>query len=156
MSRFRCVPIETVIVDRLRKSRVDDGGNPVRRQIADHIGYPCRHCLREANPGQEVLLASYHLPRPRGLYWSASPIFLHGAACHRYELVDEVPEIVRNRLVSVRAYGADDMVIYDLGDVANGAEVDGLLQRCLDDARTAYVNVHTARPGCLLCTIERC
>jgi hypothetical protein len=156
MSTFRCVPIETTVADRFRKTGVDDGGNTVRWEIADHDGYPCRHCLRETRTGQKVLLGSYHLLRPRGIYWTPSPVFVHSASCIRYDRDNEIPEIVRNRLVSVRAYGADDMVIYGLGDVGDGREVDGIVERCLSESRTAYVNVHTARPGCLLCTIERC
>jgi hypothetical protein len=66
-----------------------------------------------------------------------------------------IPEIVRHRLVSVRAYDADDFCLYDLGDVSDGHEVDALLDRCLADPRTDFVNIHTARPGCFLCRVER-
>jgi hypothetical protein len=68
---------------------------------------------------------------------------------------DIVPEIVRHRLISVRAYDTDDMCIYDLGDVCDGTVVEPLLERALTDRRTDYVNIHTARPGCFLCRVER-
>jgi hypothetical protein len=66
-----------------------------------------------------------------------------------------VPEIVRHRLVSVRAYDAADMCIYELGDICDGRDVEPLLDRALADRRTNYINIHTARPGCLLCRVER-
>ena len=66
-----------------------------------------------------------------------------------------VPEIVRHRLISVRTYDADDMCIYELGDVCDGTDVERLLDRALADRRTDYVNIHTARPGCFLCRVER-
>jgi hypothetical protein len=55
----------------------------------------------------------------------------------------------------VRAYDADDMCIYALGDVCDGTDVERLLERALTDRRTDYVNIHTARPGCFLCRVER-
>ena len=35
------------------------------------------------------------------------------------------------------------------------AQIDAPLLRALGDPRTAFVNVHTARPGCLLSRVER-
>jgi NDP-sugar pyrophosphorylase family protein len=102
-----------------------------------------------------MLLGSYHFGRPPGVYWTPSPIFLHAEPCERFERADIVPEIVRHRLVSVRAYDADDMCIYDVGDVCDGTDVERLLDRALADRRTDYVNIHTARPGCFLCRVER-
>jgi hypothetical protein len=45
--------------------------------------------------------------------------------------------------------------VYDLGHVGPGDAVDASLARALDDPRTAFVNIHTARPGCLLTRVER-
>ncbi|WP_281276995.1 DUF1203 domain-containing protein [Methylobacterium radiodurans] len=60
-----------------------------------------------------------------------------------------------NPLVSVRAYDADHQCIYDLGQVCSGEDVDDPLQRAFNDSRTMFVNIHTARPGCLLSLVER-
>lgn len=77
--------------------------------------------------------------------------------CPRYAAVNDIAPIVRaNALVSVRAYDADQLCLYDLGQVCAGADVDTPLQTALDDARTAFVNIHTARPGCLLTHVARC
>jgi hypothetical protein len=81
----------------------DDAGDPLRRMIAGEAGAPCRHCLRDAAPGQAVLLGSYNLPGPLGIYWTPSPIFIHADRCEQYDDTDHVAEIVRPRLVSVRA-----------------------------------------------------
>ncbi|HXT78318.1 MAG TPA: DUF1203 domain-containing protein, partial [Acetobacteraceae bacterium] len=76
-------------------------------------------------------------------------------SCPRFGEINQVAPIVRNRLVSVRAYDADDQCIYDLGHAGNGNEIDHPLLRALDDPRTAFVNIHTAKPGCMLCRVER-
>ena len=156
MVAFRCTAIDTATADRFRRTGVDDGGNVLRRVVADGPGHPCRYCLRLAEPGETMLLGSYHLPRPLGIYWTPSPIFLHEAAFSRAEAANEVPQIVRaNPLVSVRAFDAADQCLYDLGHVCTGAAVDAPLDRALADPRTAFVNIHTARPGCLLTAVVR-
>jgi hypothetical protein len=156
MTAFQCVPIETETAKRFRRTGLDDNGNVLRRIVANAAGgFPCRHCLRSAAPGQAVLLGSYNLPRPRGIYWTPSPIFVHADACTRFDAANEVAPIVRsNTLVSVRAYDAEDQCIYDLGQVCPGDEVDEPLGRALGDPRTAFVNIHTARPGCLLSRVD--
>ena len=122
--------------------------------IADHAS-PCRVCLRDAAIGEPVLLGSYHLPRPRGTYWTPSPIFVHADACAPFDAADEIAPIPRPRMISARAYDATDQCLYDLGFAGEGTEIDTRLARALDDPRTTSVNVHTAKPGCLLCWVER-
>ncbi|MDQ2803758.1 MAG: DUF1203 domain-containing protein [Pseudomonadota bacterium] len=157
MTDFRCIPIPSETAERFRATGRDDQGNELHsRSPGPDSRCPCRVCLQYGRAGQTVLLGSYNLPRPRGVYWTPSPIFVHGDACPRYERINDIPEIVRGSLVSVRAYDADDMCLYELGQVSDGADVDEPLRRALDDPRTAFVNVHTAKPGCMLCRVERC
>ncbi|KMO24939.1 DUF1203 domain-containing protein [Methylobacterium aquaticum] len=157
MTAFQCMAIPTETAERFRRTGRDDRDNAVRSVVATADGaFPCRHCLRLARPGETVLLGAYDLPRPRGIYWTPSPIFLHADACPRAEAVNAVAPIVRaNPLVSVRAYDDTDLCLYDLGHVCAGAEIDAPLDRALTDPRTAFVNIHTARPGCLLSRVER-
>ena len=157
MTRFICQPIDPAIAERFRATGRDDRGGTIHRMVAPADGaYPCRVCLAYAKQGETVLLASYDLPRPLGVYWTPSPVFVHADPCTPFSAANEVPEIVRqNAIVSVRAYDAADMCLYDLGQVSVGTEVDAPLDRALSDPRTAFVNVHTARPGCLLCRVEK-
>lgn len=152
--RFRCIPIDTATAARFRTSETDDCGNPIIRRISQG-GEPCRHCLRGAEPGEQMLLLSWHLPRPRGIYWTPSPIFLHAKPCLAWAESDVIPPIVRERLISLRAYDAEGMCLYDLGHVSEGNAADVPLARALADARVEFINVHTAKPGCLLCQVER-
>ena len=155
MTPFRCVPITTGVADRFRRTGTDDNGNTLRRVVSDGSGAPCRHCLRNARAGEAMLLGSYNLPGPVGIYWTPSPIFLHADPCPRYDGENSIPEVVRSSLVSVRSYDADDQCIYDLGQATEGTAVDPVRQRAVSDPRTKFVNIHTARPGCLLCRVER-
>ena len=120
MSDFKCVPIETGIAEAIRSNANDPSGNLIRNVPSSETGAPCRHCLESVVPGETVRLASYDLPRPKGLYWTPSPIFVHATACQRYERCNHIPEIVRNSLVSLRSYDAEHQCIYDLGVVVDG------------------------------------
>ena len=155
MTAFRCIPIATEAADSFRLTRQDHHGNNVKIFNSERGGLPCRRCLNETAGGEDVLLGSYSLLRPGGVYWTPSPIFVHTGQCRRYDAVDHIPDIVRRRLVSLRAYGEDDMVLYDLGVISDGRAIDAPLQHILADARCSYVNIHTAKPGCMLCRVER-
>lgn len=156
MLRFHCLPIPTETARRFRHGGRDDRGNALHRRLVDGQAFPCRHCLRLGEPGEAMLLGSYDLPRPRGVYWTPSPIFLHERDCARFEAEDEIaPIVLANGIVSVRSYDAEEMCLYDLGEACEGKDVAAPLMRALSDPRTRFVNIHTARPGCLLTAVER-
>ncbi|SDB72776.1 DUF1203 domain-containing protein [Belnapia rosea] len=156
MARFRCTPIPAETVSRWRATGRDDRGLPLHRRIVDGPGFPCRHCLRLGEAGEEMLLGSYALPHPQGVYWTPSPIFLHARDCARFAAEDAIaPIVLANGIVSVRAYDAEEMCLYELGAISAGSEVAPLLERALADPRARFINIHTARPGCLLTAVER-
>ncbi|WP_237217036.1 DUF1203 domain-containing protein [Falsiroseomonas oryziterrae] len=156
--RFRCLGLPSDTAARWRATGRDDRGNALIARVADGPGSaPCRHCLRYAEPGEAMLLGSFDLPRPHGIYWTPSPVFLHAHDCPRFEAEGVVAPTATgpDTIVSVRSYDAAGMCLYDLGQVCRGPEVEAPLLRALADARTAFVNIHTARPGCWLATAER-
>jgi uncharacterized protein DUF1203 len=155
MVDFKCIPIEPTAARVIRESETDTFGNSIRKSICADDGKPCRECLGNGVAGDVMLLASYALPRPKGLYWTPSPIFVHEKACNRYEQVNHIPDTVRTRLVSLRSYDHDHQCVYDLGVVVEGHQAAEPLRRALADPRVAFVNIHTAKPGCLLCSVER-
>lgn len=156
MTRFRCVPMDTASARRFRATRRDDRGGPIQERVVDGPGFPCGHCLQLGKPGEVMLLASWELPLPQGAYWTPSPVFLHAKVCEAATLEDALPEAVRvNALVSLRHYDVAGMCLYDLGVVVPGEAVEAALRERLTDARVAYVNIHTARPGCWLARVER-
>lgn len=156
---FRCVAIDTAIADRFRRSRIDDSGNRLIGRTADKdTGFFCRHCLGQPGKGGEVLLGNYHVQKPKGAYWSPSPIFVHADAdkCPRFVQESEIPRAVRDLgVVGLRAYDSEDMMLYDLTVLTRGTDVERGIAKCLEDPRTSYVNIHSDSPGCFLCRVER-
>src|SRR5512137_1927662 len=136
MPRFRCIAMPTEDAARFRTTGRDDRGNALIRRTVDGPGFPCRHCLQLGEPGEEMLLGSWDLPRPTGVYWTPSPIFLHARDCARFDQTDAIaPTVLANGIVSVRSYDADQLCLYDLGQVCAGSDVEAPLMRALADPR---------------------
>ena len=74
---------------------------------------PCRRCLRNARPGEHLLLLPYDPFLVRSPYTGEGPVYVHADGCdeHRGE-PDVLPEQVdAPRQFSVRAYNADAMMV---------------------------------------------
>ena len=119
----------------------------VRRLIAGRQpGFPCRVSLADAAPGETLLLMNYeHLPEPSP-YRSSHAIFVREHAVECKPAVNEIPEVLARRLLSVRAFDAHSMMLE--ADVSDGSGVASLISRYLGDARVAFVHLHNAKPGC--------
>jgi hypothetical protein len=126
----------------------------VRRLPVDSKpGFPDRVELRDLEVGETALLLNFtHQPADTP-YRSSHAIFVREGATERYEAVDEIPEVMRLRPISLRAFDTrGEMVDADLVD---GRELAGLIERFLDDPRVAYLHAHYARRGCYAALIER-
>lgn len=125
-----------------------------RRYVADkQPGFPCRVSLTDANPGERVILLPFKHQAAPTPYYAAGPIFVREAAQNAPLAANEVPELLRTRLLSVRAYDSHDIMTE--ADVVEGRGLETLLQRFLDDPRVHYMHVHFARPGCYACRVDR-
>ncbi len=125
-----------------------------RRVIADRRpGYPDRIGLRDAAPGEAVLLVNYaHLPVDTP-YRSAYAIYVLEGARERYDRVNAVPDALRSRVMALRAFDRGHMLCD--ADIAQGTELEGLIERLFANAHTHYVHAHYAKPGCFAARIER-
>ena len=64
-----------------------------------------------------------------------------------------MPEPVRVRLLSVRAYDRDDMIVE--AEVVEGKEIEALIERYFQRIDVAYLHLHYARRGCYACRVDR-
>ena len=125
----------------------------VRRTADRRPGFPCRVSLRDADVGEPVLLLNYeHLAVPSP-YRSRHAIFVREHAVECRPDVNEVPDALRFRLLSVRAFDVDGMMID--ADVVEGAGVHQLIRRWLDDPQAQYLHLHNAKPGCFAARADR-
>jgi hypothetical protein len=126
----------------------------IRRVTADRKpGFPCRVSLADADPGERLLLLPFTHQPAESPYRASGPIFVREGAVQASPRVGEVPESVRSRLLSVRAY-CDDHTIVD-ADVCEGRDLEAVIDRFFADMRARYIHLHNARPGCYSCRVER-
>ena len=126
----------------------------VQRMTVDvSPGYPCRVSLEDARVGESVLLLNYQHQSAATPYRSSYAIFVREGAEMAAPAVNEVPESLRLRLLSLRAFTAGGMLID--ADVVHGREVDPALRKLLADERVRYVHIHNAKPGCYAARAER-
>lgn len=116
------------------------------------VGFPCRVTLRDAEPGQTLLLMNYEHQPALTPYRSAHAIFVSQHA-QRFDQANQVPQALRVRPLSVRAFDAQGMMLD--ADLVDGTDVEPLIERFFEDARTAYLHVHYAKRGCFAARVER-
>ena len=155
MSVFKCVAMSDEDVERLRAAETDDFANTIQRIHNDET-YPCRYTLREMSARDGMLLLSYQLKRPKSVYSQPTAIFLTATGSERFDEPDVVPEIVRNRMVSFRAFSDDGMMVYDANEIVEpkGDHI-GAIHRIFSRPDVAFINAHTAQAGCMLAHLER-
>ena len=92
--------------------RRNSGKLNVKRVVADaKPGFPDRVELRDAEPGETLLLLNY-LHQPVDTPYRAShAIFVREGATAAYEAVDETPECLAIRPISLRAFDASGMMV---------------------------------------------
>jgi hypothetical protein len=125
----------------------------VRYLVDSKPGYPDRIELRDAEPGESVLLLNYTHQPADNPYRSSHAIFVLEGASVAYDRSDEVPDAMRIRPMSLRAFDADDLMVD--ADVVDGHQLERLIARFLADPRVAYVHAHYARRGCYAARIDR-
>jgi hypothetical protein len=121
--------------------------------VAGKPGVPDRVEMRDLEPGETALLLNY-LHQPADTPYKAShAIYVREGADAAFEAIDCIPEVLRTRTISLRAFdGAGDMIDADLGD---GGEIEPLIARLLGNRNVSYLHAHYAKRGCYAGRIER-
>ena len=129
-------------------------GRGIRRCIADvSPGYPDRIELRDAEPGESLLLLNYtHQPADTP-YRASHAIFVLEGAKQAFDQEGEIPPALRRRLLSLRAFDGEHLLVD--ADVVRGREVEPVIERLLENPRVQYLQAHYAKPGCYAARIDR-
>src|SRR6476660_1727839 len=134
-SIFRIVPLTTAITDAARRAATAGAPDHAIVDVDSPAGYPCRHCLRWAQPGERVILFPYASIPPGHPYSETGPIFVHAERCERYGATRKYPADFRNGRV-FRAYDANYNMID--ADVANGNDPEGVIEKLLQNPKTEF------------------
>ncbi|GFE81587.1 hypothetical protein GCM10011487_35870 [Steroidobacter agaridevorans] len=125
----------------------------IRVTADERPGFPCRVSLQDAEVGEKLLLLNYeHLPVATP-YRSRHAIYVREAASEAQLAIDEVPQQMRPRLLSLRAFDADGMM--KAADVAPGTAIEKLIEQMFANPSIAFLHVHNAKWGCYAARVDR-
>ncbi|MFT3761367.1 MAG: DUF1203 domain-containing protein [Pseudoxanthomonas sp.] len=124
------------------------------RYVVDAAGgYPERIELRDAAPGETVLLVNYvHQPADTP-YHSRYAVYVREHAERACEFHDEVPDVLHRRIVALRAFDEEHMLID--ADLATGDGIAPLIEHLFGNPGAAYLHAHYAKYGCYAARIDR-
>jgi hypothetical protein len=119
-----------------------------RITVDSRPGYPCRVSLKDVNIGETVLLMNYkHLPA-LSPYRSSHAIFVMEGAKGAIFGKNHIPEMLRNRLLSVRAFDANEMMVD--ADVVDGLDLEPIIERMFSIELVDFLHIHNAKRGCFM------
>lgn len=125
------------------------------RSIADRSGaYPCRVSMVRVEKGEELILLNYaHHVAPGSPYRATGPIYVSRCATGAASYENELPPMMRDTLISLRAYDAQGMMVE--GDIAEGPYADLAIRKLLALPEVDCVHAHFARRGCFAAAFRR-
>ena len=124
-----------------------------RQVVATSPGTPCRVSMQAAAVGETVILFNYvHQPEDSP-YQASHAIFVRQGARQAELAINEVPEVIRCRLVSLRLFDRNHMMID--ADVMPGDVVGAAIAAAIDKADLAYAHIHNAKPGWFAASVHR-
>ena len=125
-----------------------------KRYVADRkLGFPCRVSLQDAEPGEEVILTNFVHLDSQSPFHSTHAIYVRKGVTTVAPYRDRLPEMLRSRLLSIRAFDAEDTLVG--ADVVEGGQAEVVIARFFQDPAIAFLHVHFAKPGCYACRIDR-
>ena len=116
-------------------------------------GFPCRVSLEDAEIGEEVILLPYRHHQTNSPYQSTGPIFVRKNAKTATLDINEIPKMLDDRLLSIRAYNKKGMMKEAL--VSEGHNLKAILTTTFNNPEINYIHIHNAKAGCYNCKVER-
>ncbi len=151
-SKFRIVPLPTEVADAARQSVTSGAPDHAVITADSPRGYPCRHCLRFAQPGERVVLFPYQAIPAGHPYSENGPVFVHAESCERYAATHEFPAEFREGRV-MRAYNSGfDMID---AEIVGQSEPEPVVEKLLQNPETAFVDARSVTRGCFTFRIQR-
>jgi hypothetical protein len=99
-----------------------------------------------------LLLNYEHLP-VASPYRSRYAIYVRESAEEAALSADEVPQVLRRRFLSLRAFSQQGMLLD--ADTVDGSGIESLIEKMLDRLEVQYIHVHNAKPGCFAARVDR-
>lgn len=126
----------------------------IRAVVADaDAGFPDRISLEDARAGDRLLLMNFCYQTAETPYRGTHAIYVNAAATAPFDAINTVPACFRPRLLSLRAFDADHMMID--ADIVEGRDVENLISAQFANPDVSYIQAHFAKRGCFAARIDR-
>lgn len=127
--------------------------NACRQIVQSTPGTPCRVSMADAEVGETVILLNYEHQPENSPYKATHAIFVRETAAQARLAVGEVPEVLRSRVISLRLFDHNHMMID--ADVLQGDDLSDAITAAFDNDQVSYAHLHNAKPGCFAATVTR-
>ena len=124
-----------------------------RIKVTSNPGFPCRISLEDAQIGETVILTNFEHQPENTPYKASHAIYLREHIETATPGPDEVPLVLRSRLISLRGFNSQHSMI--AADVADGELLGQNITSMLLDSEIAYIHLHNAKPGCYAAKVTR-
>jgi hypothetical protein len=132
-------------LDAIRAAGRDEAGNLLT--VVEDPGSPLRCCLRQARPGERLLLIAYTPPGTAGAYAERGPVFIHADRCGGYLTPHDYPPELAHRPQVVRAYDRHG-AIADGVLAADGQQAAAVIADLLGRPDVELVHLRNVGFGC--------
>ena len=127
------------------------GQHAIRMTVTERPGFPCRVSLVDRDIRESVLLLNHVSHDFANPYRASHAIFV--ADADRAEFIDELPPVFAGRVLSLRGFDGDGMMMDAL--LAQPGEAEAAIRTLFDNPAIDTIHAHNATRGCFSATIER-
>jgi hypothetical protein len=150
--KFRIHAISAEDLHRVRTTGLDASGYRVEHVQAEG-GEPLRCCLRNARPGESLILFGYEPPIGKSPYREIGPVFACKESCRGPAAEDDYPSDWRGKPQVLRSYDRRgwirDAVVHD------GKDPETVIARLLGEPDTVHLHSRNVAYGCFMFVVTR-
>ena len=125
----------------------------VRMTVTAKPSFPCRVSLTDRDIGEKVLLLNHVSHDVINPYRASYAIFVTEAVEEAAEYVDEVPPVFGPRVLSLRGFDKDGMMVDAV--LSQPGDADAAIRQLFEKPEIATIHAHNATRGCFAAKIER-
>jgi hypothetical protein len=135
-------------------SAADLSARLIKRIVVDSCpGYPCRVSLEDAQPGETVHLLHFTHQAAATPFRASHAIYVREGVRTATPAPDEIPDMIRQRIISLRAFDSDGMMVN--AEITDGPDVAAHIETLFRHPSTEYIHLHFAKQGCFAARVER-
>lgn len=123
------------------------------RMTVDDPTFPCRVSLTDRTIGEQVLLLNHVSHDVANPYRATHAIFVTKGEEKAGEYVDEVPPVFEKRVLSLRGFDDDGMMVDAI--LTQPGEADAGIRKLFANPQIRTIHAHNATRGCFSAKIER-